>query len=833
MQGDTLYLQFWGNSSNSGSFELCVFEPTPPSYAICDSSVTLNIQPSCNYDYFTTAHAGHSGMSSPPCANYITNDVWFDVTVPASGRLILQLTNSGITNGAMAVYTGTCNNLQTYACDDNSSPNFLQPRIIIDDPTLANQTIYIRVWRNNSIYGGGFGICAFEPVLEPYQSCDSALLVMPDLNCNYQVYSNAFANNSGTTTPSCGSYIGGDVWFKTVVPASGQLAITTRNISIGNLALAIFTGGCQSLTQLDCETGNGPFFLMPEIILNDTSLAGDTLFIMGWRENSIFGGSFEMCIYEPPIPDNVDCGHAEELIVQPSCNFSSHSNRYAGTSGEGLNSCGNYAGTDVWFKFTVPSSGILTVDSSPGSANNIDFSLYTGSCGGLTEYACDASSSTFGAWMPKIIVNDPALANQVVYLQVWRHNNILGGSFNLCVYGDLVPEVLFPQSQSICAGDSIPPLSVFNGVFQYNWYDQAVGGNLLASDTNRYLPIQAGTYYVDAVNTSTLQTSARIPVELIINDNPLIVGGSDVTYCANENILPLSIPDLGVTYIWYDDSIQTNILALDTNQYQANIQGDYFVVAYDSATGCSSSKLINLIINPTPLLVNPVGYIGCDDGTYSGISIDDLGMQYNWYTDSLAGVQVGFDSPVILPSTNGTYYVEAVDPITNCMSDGRLPVDLMFYDIIVPLIAYDGDSLHSSVASSYQWYKNGIAIFQATNMSYDVTDPGMYHVVTMDNNGCEASSDTVEISTLGLTLVDKIDDFIVAPNPFNSTLSIQLTSDHLGAEIRLYSIDGKLIFKKPVTDNFMDLQTDSVGAGIYFLSLNKGNSRLTKKVVKQ
>ena len=46
---------------------------------------------SCFYGSFTTLCAGAStGVPAPGCANYAGADVWFQVTVPASGNIIFD-----------------------------------------------------------------------------------------------------------------------------------------------------------------------------------------------------------------------------------------------------------------------------------------------------------------------------------------------------------------------------------------------------------------------------------------------------------------------------------------------------------------------------------------------------------------------------------------------------------------------------------------------------------------------------------------------------------------------------------------------------------------------
>ena len=53
--------------------------------------------------------------------------------------------------------------------------------------------------------------------------------------CNFSTYTNVGATASTPVPPAlgCGNYLGGDVWFKFTVPASGHVIIDTRAPSEG------------------------------------------------------------------------------------------------------------------------------------------------------------------------------------------------------------------------------------------------------------------------------------------------------------------------------------------------------------------------------------------------------------------------------------------------------------------------------------------------------------------------------------------------------------------------------------------------------------------------
>ena len=77
-------------------------------------------------------------------------------------------------------------------------------------------------------------------------------------------------------------------------------------IDFNDGAMAIYTGNCGALTEIDCDDDNGPG-LMPRI--ESTGLTpGATIFIRFWEVSGTQTGNFNICVFEP----------AQILSVDPS-----------------------------------------------------------------------------------------------------------------------------------------------------------------------------------------------------------------------------------------------------------------------------------------------------------------------------------------------------------------------------------------------------------------------------------------------------------------------------------------------------------------------------------
>ncbi|WP_353780151.1 GEVED domain-containing protein [Winogradskyella sp. 3972H.M.0a.05] len=130
----------------------------------CANAITLPVNNSCVFSTYTNQGATDSGVADPGCANYSGGDVWFTVTVPATGQVDIDTDDSGvITDSGMAVYSGTCGALTLIECDDDGSPTgFLMSYISVTGRT-PGETLYIRVWEYGNDNNGTFDICVSTP----------------------------------------------------------------------------------------------------------------------------------------------------------------------------------------------------------------------------------------------------------------------------------------------------------------------------------------------------------------------------------------------------------------------------------------------------------------------------------------------------------------------------------------------------------------------------------------------------------------------------------------------------------------------------------------------
>lgn len=123
-----------------------------------------------------------NGETAPDCAQYVGGDVWYSAVVPASGNLTFELNtdSGGITDGAGAVYSGSCGALVLIDCDDSSSsdPND-QPLISVTGRT-PGEVLYFRVWEYGNNVFGTFLVSAYDASLSSDSFDNNNFLAYPN-----------------------------------------------------------------------------------------------------------------------------------------------------------------------------------------------------------------------------------------------------------------------------------------------------------------------------------------------------------------------------------------------------------------------------------------------------------------------------------------------------------------------------------------------------------------------------------------------------------------------------------------------------------------------------
>lgn len=238
-----------------------------------------------------------------------------------------------------------------------------------------------------------------------------------------------------------------------------------------------------------------------------------------------------------------------------------------------------------------------------------------------------------------------------------------------------------PVHQTICAGQMIPPLSVTVGAgVAVDWYDAAVGGNLLLANSASFTPTMAGTYYAEA----------RDPAEDCVNTNRLAVNLT----IEEVPVLVSATPSCAADLQTYSVDVQlTNAASIQPSVGTVSGGPDNFTIsaipvgvgltytAFTASMNCSAGPFV--IDAPTcdcPSIDPPTG--AADITICEGDAMPTLMVSVgadetaDWYDMATGGALLLSANTSFTPALPATYYVETRNTINNCVSS-RIAVSVI------------------------------------------------------------------------------------------------------------------------------------------------------------
>lgn len=242
-------------------FGICALNGFSQSNSPCSGASVvapaLTVSASCSYTSGTTVGATqqtNAANGGTPSCGVMGEDVWYSFTAPASGSVTLTTQAGSITDGVMALYSGSCGAWTEIGCSDDV--NGLMPEINATGLTAGN-TYLVRFWQ----YGGGtgtFDIC----IVGAAASGSNTTCSVPDPICSGSPISfvaNAGGSEAATINPG-NNY---DCLFTSPNPSWYYLEIDQA----GNLVIDITAG-----SDVDYEIW-GPFPNLANAVANCDSYA--------------------------------------------------------------------------------------------------------------------------------------------------------------------------------------------------------------------------------------------------------------------------------------------------------------------------------------------------------------------------------------------------------------------------------------------------------------------------------------------------------------------------------------------------------------------------------
>ena len=668
---NTYYIRIYhyGVGSGSSNFTTCLSNAPPaPANDACATATGLSINAGC---VNVAASSYGASQSLAPCVGTSDDDVWFSFTANNYTQTI-QVTPSANMDAVLELLSGSCGALTSISCTDVGFTGGIESVTAVG--LVPGTTYYVRVYDYYSSGGFPFTICVSGAAAGPGQPndnpCTAIQLPLVTSDCNYLQFSTVGATQTNTTLApapySCaggsGAATGGfttttkDVWFKIIVPASGNIYITPQpNLGAGYIndgVMALYSGvSCSALTQIACAddytlypgTAND---LLPYIAATGLT-PGSTVYLRYWAF-ATSQGSFGICVQSPT---NDGCSTALNICdlngysgstsaaytADRPCNMFGNNETNAGVDQpNGINTGGPFGqggpwgvgspfydvniNNNSWIKFVAASTtasfkisvGNCWVGSYPSGGLQMQiFSTAVACCSFVPVSDFKEGSSTFTISPIGLTIGNS------YYLM------IDGFAGDICNYTiTALTGVSFPNisasNNSVCPGGSTTLFGP-SSASSYTWLPS--GANTSSITVS---PGSTITYTLIAGGVCGFKQT--LTKQIIVNALPnlQINAGSAISTCGTQTTV---LTGSGAsTYTWNTGPTTTTISVSPPSTTNYTLTGT-------SAQGCVNSTVTTVSVNPLPTTAISASSNTICSGSSATLSASGA-TTYTWSTTS-------------------------------------------------------------------------------------------------------------------------------------------------------------------------------------------------------
>lgn len=807
--GVTYLFRVYDYYSGAGStFSVCVsgtsiIAGSQPNDEPCNAIQIPAVTADCNNLVFSNIGATQTTLPGSPgavCENYdnstnsmgalsnggfgaTSKDVWFSITVPASGNIyITPQPNMGagwIQDGVMTLYRGTCGALTTYTCsDDYNYPagyNDLQSFIRATGLT-PGETVYLRYWGYGSAQGN-FGFCVQSPTND---LCANALYIC-DINGYSATTSPAYSRDHPCNMRGNGEGPGPTYTYSVGANPAGPFGAggtwgtgsAANDVYIDNNSWVRFTAASPTVslrvTVSNCwgvgtnsvtATPGTPRGVQMQIFSTTSACCGFTP-VSDYKENA--SGSFSGGISTYTVNANsLTVGNDYYVMVDgwsgDICNYNIQA-----ISGVALPAITAVPGT-----ICPGQSSILTAPTGatgytwePGGQNTQTISVapgtqmtYTCYVGGVCGYKQTLTKTVFLYTVPSVSINAGAAittcGTQTITLTgggastySWSTGNtttsftvapsgnttysVIGTSVNGCtntavssVTVNTVPSLTIAStSNTICNGSSTN-LSV-NGASTYTW-SPAASLNASTGTAVTASPTITTNYTVVATAVNGCTNSAAYTVT--VNPKPTVSSTTTGSIICNGNSVTLNGTGAS-TYAWTGG-------VTDGISFSPTITTTYTVIGTNAVTGCTNSAVRTITVNTPPTVSSTTSNSVICNG--ASVTLNGTGASTYTWTDGVSNGVAFTPSTTVSYTVTGTAANGCTNTAVRTITVNPLPTVGSSVSNSV-ICRGSSTTLNGTGANTYTWtggVSNGAAFSPTTTTTYTVTGT--------DANGCVNTS---------------------------------------------------------------------------------------------
>ncbi len=496
----------------------------------------------------------------------------------------------------------------------------------------------------------------------------------------------------------------------------------------------------------------------------------------------------------------------------------------------------------------------ITISANPNGAicagTSITFAATPTNQGNAPTYQWKAAGNDVGS-NSTVYTSSSLSNNEVVVCDLTSNANcaspdkVTSNSITINVDAVVVPSVHIGVNPvgAVCVGTriSFTAIPIHGGTTPaYRWM---VNGNLVSDTSTTYssaslangdtvfceLISNANCAVPDTVISGTaVEVDSTITPTLIISDNPVSAtcAGTPVTFTATST---------GGGAAFYQWKVNSNNLGSNSSTLQTTSMsnGDTVMCFMTSSLLCANpdtveGNIIILQVKPSPVAtITPSGAIAICAGDSVELSVSEDNPLYHWST--------GASTPNIWVSNVGGYQV-TVTNIENCSAVSPMvtvTVNALPTSAIIVKLA---DTLFTtSIATTYQWYLNNLAIQGAINQTCIAVQNGPYQLEVTDSNGCSSKSNVINVLGVGINEVSGIFNFTISPNPSHGQFLLRFET--LATEdvwIQVFDPIGRIIDTesslKVLGSYSREINLGGRASGIYILRLKSGGMLINTKL---
>jgi gliding motility-associated-like protein len=825
----------------TGNFQICVSgtsTATPTNDEPCNAIQLPAVTTACQYLEFTTVGATASLSAPTPSAcvggsgaaiggfNSSTKDVWFSITVPESGQILVtpqpNMGAGSITDGVMALYSGTCSSLTQIACSDDhnypGSANDLLPFLNVSGLTPGT-IVYLRYWGFNTSQGT-FGLCVTTATND---NCANALYICdingysamtsaaytPDRPCN--MHGNNETSDGvnqpdgvntggifgqggpwGTGSPFFDVNIENNSWIKfTASATTAVLQVSIYDCFVGNypsggIQMQIFSGNncCDFIPVSNFEENSSGF----TITANNLTVGNDYYLMVDGYAGDICSYTItaESGVQFPDIAEVAPICQGQSVILTAPPGATSYEWQHNGATTQSVSV--SPATTQTYYCEVTGLCGfkqmldvVVTVIANPAVSitNGTNVSICSGQS--VTLNATGATTYSWSNGTNGASTTVSPLTNTMYTVTGTANGCIASTSTTVQVNSNPTLSVNPTATDADCGGSNGALTgAVVNGTpsFTYSWTN---GSGTQVGTSLNLSGVPAGVYTL-TVTDGNFCSGTFGPFSIINPGAPTAPGliVSDPTPCLNSSITFSASSEPGATLTWSGpNGFSSSDEEFTLNSITSTNSGTYCV--YATLAGCSGPASCEIIsIQALPIVV--VGINDADLLICLGSSFElnaSGGTSYEWTAPNGTNTT---GSSIVVTSANdsntGIYEVEVTD-VNGCNNSGSIEVGLaQLPDLNLSSGAVNDTYCSNSIiqltaggATSYVWNtpSGGSSNEQTlTITNADANDEGWYIVTGLDENSCSnADSILIHVITNFYAVASAGDSVICPGDPIN------------------------------------------------------------------